>query len=235
MDITSSHQFFCQYLYLTSSNLNCKGWCKLEMRCLKSIYAEVNDTKLMNHRSSFTIKISSAFLVFLRLRLIWISGPSWTSDLTALLFKSILATWNEAWLIQWKSSFLIVISLTLSYPLRALYLFNQVSIIEIHSVGRFLISFLIVHSQLLSILSPVWSSSFNFWGSWVIFNHIAQNLKSILIVELRDMYPLMDLFGEVKGNNRASGHLAIQSLIEPETIRIRHWHGLELKGGNSWT
>jgi hypothetical protein len=31
----------------------------------------------------------------------------------------------------------------------------------------------------------------------------------------------MGLFGEVKGNNHASGHLDIQSLIEPETIRIR--------------
>jgi hypothetical protein len=31
----------------------------------------------------------------------------------------------------------------------------------------------------------------------------------------------MGLFGEVKGNNHASGHLDIQSLLEPETIRIR--------------
>jgi hypothetical protein len=31
----------------------------------------------------------------------------------------------------------------------------------------------------------------------------------------------MALFGEVEGNNHASGHLDIQPLIEPETIRIR--------------
>jgi hypothetical protein len=31
----------------------------------------------------------------------------------------------------------------------------------------------------------------------------------------------MGLFGEVKGNNHASDYLDIQSLIEPETIRIR--------------
>jgi hypothetical protein len=31
----------------------------------------------------------------------------------------------------------------------------------------------------------------------------------------------MGLFGKVKGNNHASGHLDIQSLIEPEMIPIR--------------
>jgi hypothetical protein len=31
----------------------------------------------------------------------------------------------------------------------------------------------------------------------------------------------MGVFGEVKGNTHASGHLDIQFLIEPETIRIR--------------
>jgi hypothetical protein len=35
------------------------------------------------------------------------------------------------------------------------------------------------------------------------------------------MYRLMGLFGEVKGNDHASGDLDIQPLIEPETIRIR--------------
>jgi hypothetical protein len=45
--------------------------------------------------------------------------------------------------------------------------------------------------------------------------------KSFLIVELRDMYPLTGLFGEVRGNDHASGHLDIQFLIEPETIRIQ--------------
>jgi hypothetical protein len=49
------------------------------------------------------------------------------------------------------------------------------------------------------------------------------------------MYPLLGLLGKVKGNAHASGHLDIQSLIEPKTIRIRQWHGLGLKGGNSWT
>jgi hypothetical protein len=39
----------------------------------------------------------------------------------------------------------------------------------------------------------------------------------------------------VNGNDHASSHLDIQSLIEPETIRLRQWHGLGLKGGNSWT
>jgi hypothetical protein len=39
----------------------------------------------------------------------------------------------------------------------------------------------------------------------------------------------------VKGNNHASDYLDIQSLIEPETIRIRQWCGLGLQGGNSWT
>jgi hypothetical protein len=183
------------------------------MRCLKSISGKVNDTKLMNHRSSSTIGMSSAFLVFLGLRLIWIFDPSYTSDLTALLLKSIPATSNDTWLIGCKSSFPILISLTLSYPLRHLYLFNQISIIESRSVGRFVKSFLIVLIQYLRILSPLWSYS--------------HNLKSILIVELRDMYPPHGSFGEVKGNGHASSHLDIQSLIEPETIRIRH--SLELK------
>jgi hypothetical protein len=31
----------------------------------------------------------------------------------------------------------------------------------------------------------------------------------------------MGIFGEVKGNEHASGQIDIQSLIEPETIRIR--------------
>jgi hypothetical protein len=31
----------------------------------------------------------------------------------------------------------------------------------------------------------------------------------------------MGIFGEVKGNDHASGHFGIQSLIEPEAIRIR--------------
>jgi hypothetical protein len=35
------------------------------------------------------------------------------------------------------------------------------------------------------------------------------------------MCPFMRLFGEVKGNDHASGHLDTQSLVEPETIRIR--------------
>jgi hypothetical protein len=35
------------------------------------------------------------------------------------------------------------------------------------------------------------------------------------------MYPFMGLFGEVKGNDHASGHLNIQSLVEPEAIRVR--------------
>jgi hypothetical protein len=45
----------------------------------------------------------------------------------------------------------------------------------------------------------------------------------------------MGPFGEVKGNDHASGHLDIQSLTESETIRIRQWHGLGLKGENLWT
>jgi hypothetical protein len=41
----------------------------------------------------------------------------------------------------------------------------------------------------------------------------------------------MGHFGEVKGNDHASGNLDIQSLIEPEMICIRQSSGL--KGGNS--
>jgi hypothetical protein len=88
------------------------------MRCLKSISAKVNDTKPVNHRSSSNIEIPSAFLVVLELRLIWISDPSYTSDLTALSLKFIPATSNDTCLIGCKSSFPIVISLTLLYPLR---------------------------------------------------------------------------------------------------------------------
>jgi hypothetical protein len=39
-----------------------------------------------------------------------------------------------------------------------------------------------------------------------LFYLISQNLKFVLILELRDMYPLMGLFGEVKGNDHASIH-----------------------------
>jgi hypothetical protein len=35
------------------------------------------------------------------------------------------------------------------------------------------------------------------------------------------MHSPLGLFGEVKENDHASGHLDIQSLIEPETIRVR--------------
>jgi hypothetical protein len=53
-------------------------------------------------------------------------------------------------------------------------------------------------------------------------DRISQNLKSILMVDLWGMYlPPMGLFGEVNGNDHASSHLDIQSLIEPETIRLR--------------
>jgi hypothetical protein len=49
-----------------------------------------------------------------------------------------------------------------------------------------------------------------------VFDRISHQLQSVLIVE-----PLMGLCGEVKGNDHASGHLEISSLIEPETIDIR--------------
>jgi hypothetical protein len=75
-------------------------------------------TTQINHRFSSTIKISSAFLVFLGLRLMWISDPSYTSNRTAWSLKSIPATSNDTWLIRCKSSFPLVISLALSYPLR---------------------------------------------------------------------------------------------------------------------
>jgi hypothetical protein len=65
------------------------------MKCLKFISAKVNDTKLMNHRSSSIIEISLAFLAFLGLRLRWISDPGYTSDLTALSLKSVPATSND--------------------------------------------------------------------------------------------------------------------------------------------
>jgi hypothetical protein len=68
---------------------------KLEMRCLKSISAKVNGTKQMNHKSSSTIEISCAFLVFLGLRLIWIYDPKYASDLTVLSFQSVPATSND--------------------------------------------------------------------------------------------------------------------------------------------
>jgi hypothetical protein len=65
------------------------------MRCPKSISAKMNDTKPMNHRSLSTIEISSAFLAFTGLIVIWISDPCYTSDLTALSLKSIPATSND--------------------------------------------------------------------------------------------------------------------------------------------
>jgi hypothetical protein len=45
----------------------------------------------------------------------------------------------------------------------------------------------------------------------------------------------MGLFGEVKGNDNASRHFGIQSMIEPEIIGIQQRHGFGLKGGNLWT
>jgi hypothetical protein len=87
------------------------------------------------------------------------------------------------------------------------------------SIALDLKSRLTVLIQFLRVSSPFWSYS--------------QHLKPILIVELRDMYPFMGLFGEVNGSNYASDHLDVQSLIELETIRIRQWHGLRLNGVNS--
>jgi hypothetical protein len=52
----------------------------------------------MSYRSSFAIEISSAFLVFLEPRLIWISDPSYASDLTALSLTGGNKQWPEPFL-----------------------------------------------------------------------------------------------------------------------------------------
>jgi hypothetical protein len=109
-----------------------------------------------------------------------------------------LIAFSEPWqTLQWCfiDSFLIAISLTVPYPLRQFYWFNQILIIDSRPVGQFLKSFLIVHSQLPSTLSPFWSSNLGTCTlSW--------------------------FFGEVKGDH-ASGHFDIQSLIDSEKILIR--------------
>jgi hypothetical protein len=75
------------------------------------------------------------------------------------------------------------------------------------SIALNLKSRLIVLIQFLRVLSSFWSY---FPEPQVRFDR-----------RTSEYIPAHGSYGEVKGNDHASGHLDIQSLIEPETIRIR--------------
>jgi hypothetical protein len=140
------------------------------MSCLKSISAKVNDTKLMNHRSSSTIEISSDFLFFLGLWLIWISDPSYTSDLTALLLKPFspyrtIRHWSDA---------------SLHFLSRFLWPSHTLCNSSIYSI-RFQ-SLKAVQSD--NFWSPFWLSTLNYSQCEVPFDRphsISEGLKSFLI------------------------------------------------------